>query len=108
MKLTICGSSQFYEDWINVSNELSERGIACVIPNPVTSEEKFQNDHGRQKMLSMKPEWTKRHFERIENSDGIFVVNNKKNGIGGYIGSNTLIEIGLLSTSGRRYFSCTQ
>ncbi|KKT71502.1 MAG: hypothetical protein UX09_C0021G0005 [Candidatus Uhrbacteria bacterium GW2011_GWE2_45_35] len=35
------------------------------------------------------------HFNKIEKSDAIFVANFEKNGVLGYIGGNTFLEIGL-------------
>jgi hypothetical protein len=35
------------------------------------------------------------HYEKIDWCDGILVVNHEKRGISGYIGGNTLIEIGV-------------
>lgn len=35
------------------------------------------------------------HFSKVEWSDAILVINNEKRGVKGYIGGNTLIEMGL-------------
>ncbi len=35
------------------------------------------------------------HFDKVERSDAILVINHNKRGVSGYIGGNTLIEIGL-------------
>ena len=35
------------------------------------------------------------HYEKIDWCDGILVVNHEKRGINGYVGGNTLIEIGV-------------
>jgi hypothetical protein len=37
----------------------------------------------------------RKHFAKVEESDAILVVNPDKNDIAGYIGANTLIEMGL-------------
>lgn len=35
------------------------------------------------------------HYEKIDWCDGVLVINHEKRGISGYIGGNTLIEIGV-------------
>lgn len=35
------------------------------------------------------------HFKKIDWADVILVINNEKNGVPGYVGGNTLIEIGV-------------
>lgn len=44
------------------------------------------------------------HFKKIDWSDGILVLNIEKHGIKGYIGGNTLIEIGIAFYSGKKIF----
>jgi hypothetical protein len=42
-----------------------------------------------------KEELMRNHFDKIADSDAILVLNYEKNGIPGYIGGNTLLEMGL-------------
>lgn len=42
-----------------------------------------------------KAEAIREHFAKIEWSDAIVVVNSEKNGVAGYIGGNTLMEMAL-------------
>lgn len=44
---------------------------------------------------NMKEGAIKDHFEKIDWADAILVINHEKRGIKGYIGGNTLIEIGV-------------
>ena len=42
-----------------------------------------------------KGKFIKLHFEKIEKSDAILIVNKVKNGIRGYIGANAMMEAGI-------------
>ncbi len=44
------------------------------------------------------------HLEKIKNSQAIFVVNEPKHGIEGYIGANTLMEIAFAYALGKPVF----
>ncbi len=44
------------------------------------------------------------HFKKVESSDAILVVNPTKNGIDGYIGGNTFLEMGVGYYLGKKIF----
>ena len=46
----------------------------------------------------------KEHWEKIQQSDAILVLNYDKNGIKNYIGGNTFLEIGFAYVLGRKIF----
>lgn len=113
MKITVCGSIAFYTEIEKLKGELEKRGYAVVIPLlsevvPKYSDDKKINfakyieEHGGiEAFPPTNPIWTAKydalndHFKKIEWSDAIVVANYEKRGIEGYIGGNTLIEIGL-------------
>lgn len=43
-------------------------------------------------------------FKQIEDSDAILVLNHEKNGIPGYVGGNTLMDIGLATYLNKKIF----
>jgi nucleoside 2-deoxyribosyltransferase len=108
MKITICGSIAFYDEMQEVSKKLEELGHQVDLPP-------FEIKNKEGKMISIqeyyairkaekgddswiwerKAEAIMMHFKKIEWSDCILVLNYVKNGIEGYIGANTLIEMGL-------------
>ena len=47
-------------------------------------------------------------FKTIENSDAVLVLNYPKNGINGYVGSATLMDIGVAYYLGKRIFLLNQ
>ena len=114
MKITVCGSIAFYEEMEKIKKSLEDNGHEVYIPllsNEAPEEmgggkklyfgkyiednggtDAFPTDH---EIWNLKEKAIKDHFEKIEWGDAILVVNHEKRGIEGYIGGNTLIEIGL-------------
>ncbi len=108
MKITICGSIAFYDEMVLVKNALEKLDHEAHIP---PSEIKNQNG----KIISVKDlyqtrqvatasdtwVWDRkevammRHFEEVAWADAILVLNYDKKGTKGYIGANTLMEMGL-------------
>lgn len=108
MKITICGSIAYIENMNTCREDLEKDGHIVYIPsfvaldkenNPIQQEEFYK----LRKSGVMELSWFEReksraieeHFQKIEMADAILVANYSKNGIEGYIGGNTLIEIGL-------------
>lgn len=108
MKITICGSIAFYDEMLQVKKELEDLNHEVFLP-PM----EIKDENGE--MISVKDYYHKRkaeksdkgwiwdrkeeamrnHFEKVEKSDRILVLNYKKKEIEGYIGANTLLEMGL-------------
>ena len=93
MKIVFVGSSRFVEDMKRIKSELSKKGVDCQLMEPLISEDDYIKENSIDKLLKQKPFFTKNHFKKIENSDGVLVINNERKGIKGYIGPNTLMEI---------------
>ena len=108
MKITLCGSITFIDEMVVLKNELEKLGHEAHTPVL-----EFRNENG--KLISAKEfqvlrksdekqdDWVWRrkkeamlgHYDEIVWSDAILVLNEEKNGIPGYIGANTLLEMGL-------------
>ncbi|MCC7004617.1 hypothetical protein IT397_01740 [Candidatus Nomurabacteria bacterium] len=108
MKITLCGSIAFYDEMLDVKKKLEQIGHEIKLP-PI----EIKDDSG--KMIPVKEYYAKRkaetkdtgwiwdrkeeairlHFEKIEWSDVILVLNYDKNNIPNYVGGNTLVEMGL-------------
>lgn len=114
MKITLCGSIGFYLEMERVRDELKEYGhqvkipeLALEVPQEFGGGKKvyfgqYIEDHGGMdafpddhKIWDLKEGAIRDHFEKIEWADAIVVVNPEKRGISGYVGGNTLIEIGV-------------
>lgn len=114
MKLTLCGSIAFYTQMEVLKEELESIGHEVRMPQLDKEAEMefggerkinfdayitehggidaFAPDHA---IWDVKREAINDHFRKIEWAEAIVVANFEKRGIAGYIGGNTLIEIGL-------------
>jgi diphthamide synthase subunit DPH2 len=109
MKITICGSIAFFEKMQEAKKKLEERKHEVDIPpteikdgegNLISVKKyyelrKAENNENTKWIWERKKEAIKDHFEKIVWGDVILVLNYEKNGIMGYIGANTLMEMGL-------------
>jgi len=94
MKLTICGSLTFKEKMIETGNKLKALGHQIHYPEIIINQELTDSNLDKDE-LRIKHDLIKKHFNKIEQSDGVIIINPEKNGIPDYIGSNTLIEMGV-------------
>lgn len=108
MKITICGSIAFYEKMQETKKKLEELGYEVDIPP-----RELKDDNGKiisvqeyykirkegsedEKWIWERKKWAiKEHFNKVVWADAILVLNYEKNNVSGYIGANTLIEMGL-------------
>ena len=108
MKITLCGSIAFYDEMLEVKGNLEAMGHEVKIPiSEVIDEEgnvvPVKVYYERRKAETSETGWIwdvkeaaiRAHFEKIEWSEAILVLNYDKNGIANYIGGNTLLEVGL-------------
>lgn len=114
MKITICGSIAFYEEMESLKKALELKGHEVYIPllsNEAPVEMgggkkiyfgKYIEDQGGidvfpagHEIWDLKEKAILDHYKKIEWGDAIIVCNHEKRGIEGYIGGNTLIEIGV-------------
>jgi len=114
MKITLCGSIGFYKDIESIRDQLLSLGHQVKIPELSLDSPK---EYGGEKKInfvkhieenggmdafpvgheiwSLKEAAIRDHYEKIDWADAILVINQEKRGIAGYVGGNTLIEIGV-------------
>ena len=114
MKITICGSIGFYKEMESARDELIKQGhevkipeLALEVPKEFGGGKKvyfgqyIEQNGGIDAFPAVHEIWNMKegaindHYEKIDWCDGILVVNHEKRGINGYVGGNTLIEIGV-------------
>lgn len=114
MKITLCGSMAFYEEMQLIQEKLLALGhevkipeLALEVPEEFGGGKKvyfgqYIEQNGGidafpvgDKIWDLKEGAIRDHYEKIDWADGIVVVNHEKRRVGGYIGGNTLIEIGV-------------
>ena len=108
MKITICGSIAFIDEMQEAKSLLESHGHEVKTPplemidegGQVMSTKKFYEirksaSESEEWIWDRKAEAMRNHFDKVEWSDAILVLNKTKNNILNYIGSNTLLEMGL-------------
>lgn len=113
MKITICGSIAFYQEMERLKEELEAHGHAVLIPllsaevQEIAGDKKvylgkYIEENGgidafppEHKLWKMKESAIRDHYEKIDWAEAVLVANYEKRGIAGYIGGNTLIEMGV-------------
>lgn len=114
MKITICGSIGFYKEMESARDKLVKSGHEIKIPE-LTREVSQEFGGGKKvyfgqyieqnggvdafpaghEIWNMKEDAINDHYEKIDWCDAILVINEEKRGVRGYVGGNTLIEIGV-------------
>ena len=103
MKIVICGSMFFAKEMLEAKEKLQKMGHFCFVPSDI-------QDCVKSPELSMdmehclKTNIQKECFDNIKESDAILVLNYKRNGIEGYIGGATLMEIGIAQCLDKKIF----
>ena len=108
MKITICGSIAFQDKVLSVKENLEKLGHEIEIWRLKLKDEKGQlisaKEYYKIRRIANENEkwvWDRKtevileHFEKVARSDAILVANYDKNDVKGYIGGNTLMEMGL-------------
>ena len=88
--VTVCGSTRFKEECLQVISDLERGGYA------VFSVGSFPHSEGERIDPGLKATLDQLHLSKIDISDGIYVVN-----VGGYIGKSTQAEIEYARSKGK-------
>lgn len=92
MRITVCGSMQFEREMKAAAAQLESFGYDTEIPNSVEGHA-YGEGVNLDTIVERKQGFIREHFAKIDKSEGILVANYPKNGVDGYIGSNTLMEM---------------
>lgn len=99
--ITICCSASFVKKVLEIEKELEKLGFKVRIPKTANIMRRSNNFdvsfyktwHQDKNNYPKKTKLMVDHFKKVIESDAILVVNEEKNGIKGYIGGNTLMEM---------------
>jgi hypothetical protein len=100
MKIAICGSMNFERKILAISDQLEEMGHQITVPF-LTKKIIGKKRHDQ---LKIEKDLIKYYFKQIQKNDAILVTNFDKKGIKGYIGGNTLVEIGFAYILNKKIF----
>lgn len=101
--ITICASSSFYKDVINIQSTLQKAGLVVFIPATAKkmkesgdyNVDNYKTWFGNASDYSKKAMLISDHFDEIEKGDITLVLNYEKHGIQNYIGGNVLMEMAI-------------
>lgn len=101
MRVTICSSISFIDEINKTAEKLRSQGHEVQVPK--SAEFVYQTKEWWDTLWKQKPDEFVRlrsqrvvdHFDKVRWADAILVTNFEKNDTPGYIGANTLMEMGL-------------
>jgi hypothetical protein len=108
MKITICGSIAFYDRMLEIKKELEGLGHKVELPplevkdkdgNFISVKEYYElrkaETNEKSWIWERKKEAIRAHFNKIDRSEAVLILNYDKKGIANYIGGNTFMEMGV-------------
>ena len=98
MKIMICGSMTFAKEMMDTKRKLENLGHSVFLPSDIESHLKdpFLTDNLDENYKhTIDKDVLRQCFNLIAQSEAILVLNYAKNGIKGYVGTSSLMEIGL-------------
>lgn len=102
-KITICSSMQFSNEIFIAAETLRQNNFEVLTPE-LSEKSISYNSFTTEQQRTEKRKFIDNHFQRIQQSSSILVLNYDKNNIKGYIGSNTLMEIGVAFAFGKMIY----
>lgn len=97
MKIVICGSMKLSGKMIEVRDELLKLGHEVILPRHTEEYAQMNTSdhiHNESAQNKIKNDLIRDYFNRINENDAILVVNCDLNGVNGYIGGNSFLEMG--------------
>lgn len=98
MKIMICGSMTFAKEMMDIKRKLETRGHIVSVPPDIESHIEnplLTDDLDSNYRHALQTNIMRECFDLVAQSDVILVLNYRKNGINGYVGTSSLMEIGL-------------
>lgn len=107
MRLMICGSMAFARQMVTAQKKVEEMGHTVTVPHDTKAhidDEALVDDLDRNLVHAAERDLMMQSFRLVASSDAILVLNYKRKGIEGYIGTSTLMEIGLAYYLGKKIY----
>jgi len=103
----ICGSMAFAKQMLETETALEAMGHTVSVPHDTdvhVDDEALVDDLDHNLVHAKERDLMMQSFKLVAASDAILVLDHKRKGIEGYIGTSTLMEIGLAHYLGRKIF----
>jgi hypothetical protein len=107
MKIMVCGSMTFAKEMLDVKKKLEAMGHIVDIPTDaekIASGRHDSDDFEANYKHCVENDIIRVHFKILEKNDAILILNYDKDGVKGYIGASSLMEIGLAYHFGKKIF----
>lgn len=108
MKITICGSIAFFREMLQIKNKLEKTNHQVKMPpthipdqngNMISVEQYYKirkaENNDQSWVWQEKEKAMRGHFDKVEWTDAVLILNYSKRNVENYIGANTLLEMGL-------------
>jgi nucleoside 2-deoxyribosyltransferase len=98
MKIMISGSMAFAQEMLATKKALDKLGHEVLVPHDIElhlADEGFVDNLSGNIKHATETDIIRKCFELVAESDAVLVLNLPRKGINGYIGTSTLMEIGL-------------
>ena len=97
----------FIKDIIKAKKDLEELGHNACIPEgvePHLKDTNFVDNLEKNLEFAIKDDVMKKNFDLVAENDAILVINNRKNGVDGYIGTSVLMEMAIAHHLNKKIF----
>ena len=106
-KIAICGSMFFHKEMTELKSSLEAIGYSVFAPRSfeemgIIDYDKYTQEEG--KALKVKYDLIRDYYSKIVESEAVLIANYEKRGVAGYIGGNTLLEIGFAYVNNKDIF----
>ena len=108
MKIFICGSMYFAKEMLEAKKKLEEMDhvaeVPCDTQQFVDNPNLTTDNHEENYKHCIDNDIIRKSFNSITESDAILILNYPKNGMDGYVGASSLMEIGLAYHLNKKIF----
>src|SRR5688572_22291897 len=108
MIITLSGSMAFADRMLQIKSELESAGHTVAAPTANAALQAAYDAKEDDRIITLEHDLMAEHIDRIRNCDVLLVVNEAKNGLEGYVGTNVLIELGTALALGKKIFLLNQ
>lgn len=96
MKIVICGSMKLSQEMIKIAAQLRELRHEVTLPRHTekyATLQTFNHIHNESVKNKINDDLIRGYYHKIAENDAVLIVNDDLNGITGYIGGNSFLEI---------------
>jgi hypothetical protein len=97
MKIVVCGSMTASKEMIEAKEKLEDVGHQVVLPeftHDYAKLDSLKDMHLESAQNKVQHDLIKKYYYKIQDGDAVLVINVERKGVIGYIGGNTLLEMG--------------